>query len=319
MASGLFPERGFIRRGRRTAHLMPVEFTSSVPGIARRIRDYWTLTKPEVNFLVLLATAVGFDLGWRGPLRVVPLLNTLFGTLLVASGTATLNQYLERSFDGQMRRTARRPLPAGRLNSAEALALGMTLSVAGAVYLAVSVNLLASGLAAATLVSYLAIYTPLKRRTAWCMFVGAFPGAVPPLIGYAAARGTLTLEAWMLFGMVFLWQFPHFLSIAWMYREDYSRAGYHMLPPDDEGRSMAWQIVISSLILLPVSLTPAWLGAAGLPYLVGALIVGLAFSGFGMRLAMTRSRTLARRVLLASVLYLPLVFGLLMLDKTTAV
>lgn len=284
-----------------------------------RLRDYWALTKPEVNFLVLIATAVGFDLGWQGSLRLLPLLSTLLGTLLVASGTATLNQYLERSFDAQMRRTAQRPLPAGRVSSAEALTLGLALAVAGVIYLALSVNLLASGLAAGTLLSYLAIYTPLKRRTAWCMFVGAFPGAVPPLIGYAAARGTLNLEAWMLFGMVFLWQFPHFLSIAWMYREDYSRAGYRMLPPDDEGRSMAWQMVISSLILLPVSLTPAWLGAAGLPYLFGALIVGLAFSGFGMRLAITRSRALARRVLLASVLYLPLVFGLLMLDKTSAV
>jgi heme o synthase len=291
---------------------------NNVPKTLARLRDYWVLTKPEVNFLVLIATAVGFDLGWRGPFRLLPLLNTLLGTLLVASGTATLNQYLERSFDAQMRRTARRPLPSGRLDSAEALALGLALAVAGVIYLAVSVNLLASLLAAGTLLSYLAIYTPLKRRTTWCMFVGAFPGAVPPLIGYAAARGALSLEAWMLFGMVFLWQFPHFLSIAWIYREDYSRAGYHMLPPDDGGRSMAWQMVISSLILLPVSLTPAWLGAAGVPYFFGALIIGLAFSGYGVRLAMTRSRALARRVLLASVLYLPIVFGLLMLDKRTA-
>ena len=279
-----------------------------------RLRDYWTLTKPEVNFLVLIATAVGFDLGWHGSFRLPPLLNTLLGTLLVASGTATLNQYIERSFDARMRRTAQRPLPAGRLNSTEAMLFGLGLSIGGAVYLALAVNLLASLLAAATLVSYLAIYTPLKRRSAWCMFIGAFPGAAPPLIGYAAARGALHLEAWILFAMVFLWQFPHFLSIAWMYREDYSRAGYHMLPLDD-GRSMAWQMAISSLVLLPVSLAPAWLGAAGLPYLCGALVLGLAFSGFGMLLAITRSRTSARRVLLASVLYLPFLFGLLMLDK----
>lgn len=282
-----------------------------------RVRDYWTLTKPEVNFLVLIATAVGFELGWQGAFRLAPLLNTLLGTLLVASGTATLNQYVERSFDARMRRTAQRPLPAGRLSSMEALLFGLALSLGGAVYLAVAVNPLASSLAAATLVSYLAIYTPLKRRSAWCMFIGAFPGAAPPLIGYAAARGALHLEAWALFALVFLWQFPHFLSIAWMYREDYSRAGYHMLPLDDGGRSMAWQMAISSVVLLPVSLAPAWLGAAGLPYLLGALILGLAFSGFGMRLAITRSRTLARRVLLASVLYLPVLFGLLMLDKKT--
>ncbi len=296
---------------------MPANTTSNVSKALARLHDYWVLTKPEVNFLVLIATAVGFDLGWQGPFRLAALLNTLLGTLLVASGTATLNQYLERSFDAQMRRTAQRPLPAGRLKSAEALIAGLALAVAGAVYLALSVNLLASLLAAGTLVSYLAIYTPLKRRTAWCMFVGAFPGAAPPLIGYAAARGTLNLEAWLLFAMLFLWQFPHFLSIAWMYREDYSRAGYHMLPLDDGGRSMAWQMIISSLVLLPVSLAPTWLGAAGLPYLGGALIIGLAFSGFGMRLAMTRSRTLARQVLLASILYLPLLFGLLMLDKKT--
>jgi protoheme IX farnesyltransferase len=286
-------------------------------GLKARLGDYWALTKPEVNFLVLVATAVGFDLGWRGPFRLLPLLDTLLGTLLVASGTATLNQYLERSFDSQMRRTAQRPLPAGRVRPAEALALGLGLAIGGAVYLALAVNLLASLLAAATLTSYLVVYTPLKRRTSWCMFVGAFPGAAPPLIGYAAARGTLNLEAWMLFALLFLWQFPHFLSIAWMYREDYSRAGYHMLP-DDGGQSMAWQMVISSICLLAVSLAPAWLGSAGIPYLCGALLVGLAFSAFGMRLAVTRSRTLARQVLFASVLYLPLVLGLLMLDKKSA-
>ncbi len=297
---------------------MSVNLTGAVSKALARLRDYWVLTKPEVNFLVLIAAAVGFDVGWQGAFRLSALLNMLLGTLLVASGTATLNQYLERSFDAQMRRTAQRPLPAGRLGSREALILGLALAFAGAIYLALAVNLLASLLGAGTLVSYLAIYTPLKRRSAWCMFVGAFPGAAPPLIGYAAAHGSLDLKAWMLFAMVFLWQFPHFLSIAWMYREDYSRAGYRMLPPDDGGRSMAWQMVISSIALLPVSLAPAWLGTAGLPYLCGALIVGLAFSGFGMRLAMTRSRALARRVLLASVLYLPLVFGLLMLDKKPA-
>lgn len=287
--------------------------------LTARVRDYWTLTKPEVNLLVLVATGVGFDLGWRGPFRLLPLLNTLLGTLLVASGTATLNQYLERSFDAHMRRTSQRPLPAGRLNSLEALVWGLALSVAGSAYLAYAVNGLTSLLAVATLISYLAIYTPLKRRTAWCMFIGAFPGAAPPLIGWAAARGSLSFEAWVLFAIVFLWQFPHFLSIAWMYREDYARAGYQMLPSIEPGRSMAWQMVVSLLFLLPVSLTPSWLGATGLLYSCGALLLGLAFSGYGMRLAATGSRTLARRVLLASVLYLPLVLGLMMLDKRSAV
>jgi heme o synthase len=292
-----------------------IENSTRAPGkLTKRLADYWALTKPEVNSLVLVATAVGFDVGSKGPLRLLPLIHTLFGTLLVASGTATLNQYQERSFDARMRRTSQRPLPAGRLHPTEALALGLGLAFGGVVYLATAVNLLASLLAAATLVSYLAIYTPLKRRSTWCMFVGAFPGAAPPLIGYAAARGTLGFEAWILFGIVFLWQFPHFLSIAWMYREDYSRAGYRMLPPDD-GQSMAWQMVLASLFLLPVSLAPGLIGAAGLPYLLGALLAGMIFSVYGLRLAMTRSRTLARRVLLASVLYLPLVFGLLMLDR----
>lgn len=288
----------------------------NISNLGGRLKDYWALTKPEVNLLVVIATGVGFDVGWRGPFRLLPLLNTLIGTLLVASGTATLNQYLERSFDAQMRRTAQRPLPAGRLGSAEALVFGLALSVAGAIYLALTANLLASILALATLVSYLALYTPLKRRTTWCMFVGAFPGAMPPLIGWAAARGSLGAEAWVLYGILFLWQFPHFLSIAWMYREDYARAGYQMLPSEEKaGRSMARQIVISSLLLLPVSLAPAWFGATGTIYLCGALVLGLAFAAYGLGLAASRSRILARRVLLASIVYLPLVLGLMIVDK----
>jgi heme o synthase len=284
--------------------------------VTARLRDYWTLTKPEVNFLVLISTWVGFDLGWRGPFRLLPLAHTLLGTLLVASGTATLNQYLERDFDARMRRTAQRPLPSGRVRSVEALVLGGLLSLAGTAYLALAVNALASLLAVATLVSYLALYTPLKRRTAWCMFIGAFPGAIPPLIGWAAARGSLSSEPIVLSAVVFLWQFPHFLSIAWMYREDYARAGYHMLPANDAGgRSMAWQVVSSSLLLVPMSLAPAWFGEAGTIYFVGALLLGFAYTGYGVRLAALRSRAIARRVLLASVIYLPLIFGLMMLDK----
>jgi heme o synthase len=287
--------------------------------LTARLKDYWTLTKPEVNFLVLISTWVGFDLGWQGSFRLLPLVHTLLGTLLVASGTATLNQYLERDLDALMRRTARRPLPAGRLRSFEALGLGVLFSLAGAAYLALAVNALASLLAVATLVSYLGLYTPLKRRTAWCMFVGAFPGALPPLIGWAAARGSLSFEPVVLSAVVFLWQFPHFLSIAWMYREDYARAGYHMLPANDAGgQSMAWQVVISSLLLVPMSLAPALFGRAGVLYFFGALLLGLGYTSYGMRLAALRSRAIARRVLLASVIYLPLIFGLMMLDKKGA-
>ncbi len=280
------------------------------------LADYWTLTKPEVNFLVLVSTLVGFYLASPGHVKVALLVHTLLGTLLVASGTATLNQYLEREFDALMRRTARRPLPAGRLAPPQALRFGMALALAGGLYLAVAVNLLASLLALLTLASYLLLYTPLKRKTPWCTLVGAFPGAMPPLIGWAAARGSLSPAAWVLYAMLFLWQFPHFLAIAWMYREDYARAGYLMLPPADrEGRSMAWQIVACSLVLVPVSLMPAWLGQVGSVYFVGALALGLSFLGYGARLAASRSKLLARRVLLASIVYLPLVFGLMMLDK----
>lgn len=288
-------------------------------GSKSRIADYWALTKPEVNFLVVTTTLVGFYLGSNGPLRLLLLLHTLIGTFLVASGTATLNQFMERRFDGEMRRTARRPLPAGRLQPWQALTFGLTLAAAGGVYLALAANRLASFLALLTLASYLLIYTPLKRRTAWCMFVGAFPGAMPPLIGWAAARGHLDAEAWVLYGILFLWQFPHFLSIAWMYREDYGRAGYLMLPPGDrEGRSMAWQVFLCSLVLVPVTLVPAWLGEVGTLYLFGALALGLAFFVYGARLAFTRSNVLARRLLLASVVYLPLICALMMVDKIRA-
>ena len=283
------------------------------------LSDYWTLTKPEVNLLVVASTLAGFDLGSRGPLDWLRLVHTLLGTLLVASGTATLNQFLEREPDSRMRRTARRPLPAGRLAPECALYFGVLLSVAGAIELALAVNALASLLALLTLASYLLFYTPLKARTPLCTLVGAFPGAMPPLIGWAAARGSLSLEAWVLYAMLFFWQFPHFLGIAWMYREDYERAGYLMLPPSDvDGRFTGREIFLFTLALLPVSLVPVALGQAGMIYLLGASLLGLAFLACGARLAHSRSKALARRLVLASVVYLPLVFALMMIDKTPA-
>ncbi|HET7751283.1 MAG TPA: heme o synthase, partial [Terriglobales bacterium] len=197
--------------------------------LVQALADYWALSKPEVNFLIAITTFAGFCLALPSQSRPFPfvlLINTLLGTLLVASGTATLNQYIERQFDAQMRRTARRPLPAGRLEASAALRFGIILACAGGLYLAMAVNLLASLLAALTLLSYLFLYTPLKRKTPLCTLVGAFPGAMPPLIGWAAASGRLSMEAWVLFAMLFLWQFPHFMAIAWMYREDYTRADY---------------------------------------------------------------------------------------------
>ncbi|MGH9431333.1 MAG: heme o synthase [Terriglobia bacterium] len=283
-----------------------------------RLHDYWTLTKPEVNFLVLVSTLVGFYLGSTGALHFLLLLSTLFGTLLVASGTGTLNQYMERSFDAQMRRTAHRPIPAGRVTPNEALIFGLVLAASGGLFLAVMVNALASALALLTLGSYLVVYTPLKRRTAVCTWVGAIPGAMPPLIGWAAARGDLGLGAWVLYAMLFLWQFPHFMAIAWMYREDYSRAGYRMLPLSDRaGRAMAAHVLAFCVLLIPVSLVPSLLGQAGMIYLWGAMILGGGLLYYGIRLALARSNSLAKQLLMASVVYLPLVFALLMLDKVS--
>ena len=282
------------------------------------LADYWVLTKPEVNFLVVMSTLVGFYLGTRGPLDWMRLIHTLLGTLLVASGTATLNQLIERDADALMRRTAGRPLPAGRLSPVEALVFGLLLSVAGGLYLWLAVNLLTSVLAIATLVSYLLIYTPLKKKTPWCTFVGAFPGAMPPLIGWAAVSGSLSREAWVLYAILFFWQFPHFLAIAWMYREDYARAGFLMLPEGDtEGRVTGRQIVAYALTLLPVSLIPVWTGQVGVLYLVGAIVLGLMYLYAGACLASARTNVLARRLLLASIVYLPLVFALMMIDKVS--
>jgi protoheme IX farnesyltransferase len=295
----------------------PLAVPASAAKWLQSFLDYWVLTKPEVNFLVLVATLVGFYLGSGAVLHGALLVKTLFGTLLVASGTGTLNQFIERAADARMRRTANRPLPAGRLAPAQALWFGVALSTAGGLYLWLAVNLLSSVLALLTLGTYLLFYTPLKKRTPLCTLVGAFPGAMPPLIGWAAVRGSLSREAWVLYAILFLWQFPHFLAIAWMYREDYARAGLLMLPGNDlEGRSTSRLILTYSLALLPVSVIPTLMGQAGLAYFFGALGLGLGLVIYGARLAVTRSNALARQLVLASVVYLPLVFGLMMLDKS---
>jgi protoheme IX farnesyltransferase len=281
------------------------------------LADYWTLTKPEVNFLVLVSTLVGFYLASSGRLNGWLLFHTLMGTLLVASGTGTLNQYLERRTDSFMRRTAHRPLPAGRLAPAAAFWFGILLSIAGGAELWIAANPLSSALALATLATYLTLYTPLKRKTPLCTLVGAFPGAMPPLIGWAAVRNGLSGEAWVLYAILFLWQFPHLLAIAWMYREDYARAGLQMLPRGDhDGRATVRQILGYTLALFPVSLIPALTGHAGVVYLVGAGVLGAGFLYYGARLAARRTNALAKQLLMASILYLPLVFTLLMVDRT---
>ena len=287
--------------------------------VLRRAADYWTLTKPEVNFLVLISALAGFYAASRVPFDWALLAHTLVGTLLVASGTATLNQLIERDADARMRRTALRPLPSGRMPAMNALVFGMFLSVAGGLYLLALVNALACILAMATLLTYLLIYTPLKKRTPWCTFLGAFPGAAPPLIGWAGSAGSLSRDAWVLYAILFLWQFPHFLAIAWMYREDYARAGLKMLPQDDaEGSAAMRQIMAGALLLLPVSLLPAWFGQAGAVYLAGAFTLGLMYIYSGARLATVKTNIRARRLVLASIVYLPLVFALLMFDKSAA-
>src|SRR5271156_2043655 len=281
------------------------------------VADYWALTKPEINFLIAIATFTGFYLGCAGRSGEFPfvlLIHTLLGTLLVASGAGTLNQYFERHFDAQMRRTARRPLAAGRMQPSSALWFGISLSTAGAAYLAIAVNLLACVLAVFTLLSYLVIYTPLKRKTPLCTLVGALPGAMPPLIGWAAASGRLSYEAWVLYIVLFLWQFPHFMAIAWMYRDDYDRAGYVMLPRGESRfRIASLQCILPLLALSPISLAPISAGHSGIFYSMAALLLSLYFFHRGTQFVLHRSNTAARRLLVASIIYLPSLFVLMIL------
>jgi protoheme IX farnesyltransferase len=289
------------------------------------MRDYIELTKPRITWLILMSTGIGYFFGlaraanwWEFLTRIhlLPLFHTIAGTALIASGTAALNQWYERVADRKMRRTAGRPLPSGRLSARRALAFGTVLSGAGFLELWLGVNLLSALIGAFTLASYLFLYTPMKQRTWWSTTVGAVPGAMPPMIGYAAAAGGITRESWVLFAILFLWQFPHFYSIAWMYREDYARAGILMLPVvEPDGRSTARQIVLYGMALIPVSLAPGLLGMSGRIYLVGALLLGLWFLYSGVRVALERSLVRARNVLITSVIYLPLIYGLMLLDR----
>src|SRR6266699_2971477 len=281
-----------------------------------RVAAYLELTKPRITFLIVLTSAAGFGLAARGRVDYLHLASAMFGIALLSSGIATLNQYMERDLDGLMRRTADRPLPSGKLLPWEALLFGVGLTVSAEIYLAVLVNPLSALLGLTVIAGYLFGYTPLKTKTSFSTLLGAFPGAVPPLIGWTAARGELSLEAWVLFAILFLWQFPHFLAIAWMYREDYSRAGILMLPVvEPDGRVTAQQIVIYTVLLLPVSLLPAALGISGKVYLYGAIALGLLFLYSSVRAAFSKSKQEARRLLLASVIYLPLLFILMVLNR----
>ena len=280
-----------------------------------KLQDYYTLTKPEVNLLILMTTSAGYYLASRGPFRIVGLVNTLIGTLLVASGTATLNQWVERVWDGQMRRTASRPLPSGRMNAREAFLFGILLSTAGGLYLAVAVNGLTAFLAISTLLSYLLIYTPLKRKTPLCTLLGAFPGAMPVLIGWAGASASIERHAWFLFAILFLWQFPHFLAIALMYREDYTRAGYKMLPRFDlDSRFTRAEIIAFTVILIVTTMLPL-VDRGGPIYLSGMFLAGVFLLYHVTKLARSNSIVSASRVLHASVIYLPIVLAIIVARK----
>ena len=279
------------------------------------MKDYLELTKPRVTWLIVMSTAVGYYFGHNGPWAVWAIIHALVGTALIASGTAALNQWYERDADREMHRTQRRPLPSGRLRPTNALWFGIGLAVAGGLELGLGVNWLCSGLGILTLITYLFFYTPLKQKTWWSTTVGAFPGAMPPLIGYAAAANRLTADALVLGAILFLWQFPHFYAIAWMYREDYSRAGIRMLPVvEPDGESTARQILLFSCLLIPISLLPKWMGMTGTVYMVGALALGLLFLYAGVRVSLDRTKLRARRVLLASVVYLPVLYALMVID-----
>jgi heme o synthase len=284
-------------------------------------KAYLELTKPRITMLLLMSTGIGFLCGATSAGRSVAslwltLIHTLIGTALIASGTAALNQWYERDADAKMNRTKDRPLPSGRITPPHAFWFATVLSIAGFVELWLGVNLLTALLGLFTLATYLFIYTPLKQRTPHATTLGAIPGAMPPLIGFAAAAGTLTPEAWMLYGILFVWQFPHFYAIAWMYRADYARAGIRMLPVvEPDGASTAFRMVWISLLLVPISLLPRFTGMAGNLYFVGAVVLGATFFYSAIRVWFDRSEARARQVLLASVVYLPVLYGLLAIDR----
>src|SRR5437762_1510910 len=281
-----------------------------------RANGYVSLTKPDVSFLVLMTTAAGYYMGARGPVEWLHMIHAVFGTMLIAAGTAALNHYIERESDRYMRRTALRPLPSGVLQPREALVFGVVLAIAGAVDLYVAAGALASGLGVVTCLCYLLAYTPLKKRTVWATFVGAFPGAIPPMIGWVAATGSLDRGAWLLFGILFLWQFPHFHAIAWMYRQDYARAGIMMLPVvDREGTRTFRQIILYAVALVGVSLLPAILGLAGVKYFFGALVTSTALVQVCLWASSNKTNARAKWLMHATVLHIPLLLGLMVYDK----
>ena len=282
------------------------------------LRDYLELTKPRITILILICTAVGYAFGAGNSLQWLTLAHALIGTALLASGTAALNQWYEVDSDAKMLRTRNRPLVAGRMKRSRGLIFGTLLSVAGFAELWYGTNLLAAALGLFTLLSYLLLYTPLKRRSPVCTIIGAVPGAMPPVIGYAAAGRGLDVGALSLFLILFVWQFPHFDAIAWIYRKDYARGGIRMLPViEPDGESTVMRVVICSVLLIPISLIPCFLGMTGALYATAAVMAGFGMLYFGAQLARKRTIAGARAVLLASVSYLPAILAVMLLDRRT--
>ncbi len=280
-----------------------------------RIGAFVELTKPRIAFMLVLTSAAGFYLGSTGPFDFPLFFNAMIGIGILAFGVATLNQYIERDTDALMDRTKDRPIPSQRLTPVEGLVFGVTQCLVAEIYLYFLVNPLTAALGLSVIVGYVFLYTPLKTKTSASTAIGAIPGAMPPLMGWTASAGEMTVGAWALFLLLFLWQFPHFLAIAWMYREQYAKAGILMLPVvEPSGRITARQIVLFSIMLVPVSLAPFFLGFAGVAYLVGAILLGLWFLYQSIRTARAKTTAEARRLLMVSVMYLPLIFGLLVID-----
>ena len=302
--------------GAYAADVVAVSATAERAACPPRWRDFVTLTKPRLNMLVLFTTLVGVYLAAPDGVTSMTLLHTLVGTALVAGGAAALNQAWERDTDRLMRRTRLRPLPSGRLGAVQAAWFGLILAASGLAELALAVNVLCALVAMVTLVSYVLVYTPLKRRTPLSTLVGAVPGALPPVIGWAAATDQISLSALVLFGIVFLWQVPHFFAIAWLYRDDYARAEVPLLPVlQPDGRRTGQLALLCAALLWPVSLMPALVGLGGITYCVTATIAGLGFIWLSTLFARERSALTARRVFLYSIIYLPLLWGVLVTDR----
>jgi protoheme IX farnesyltransferase len=294
----------------------PITTVARPSELRSKLADYYELTKPRMNFLILITTMVGYYMASSGPIEWLRLASTLLGTLLCASSAGVINQVIERKYDALMQRTRNRPLPAGRVEPIQAFAFGAACGLAGIFYLLIAVNALTALLGAFTLLSYVLIYTPLKRVTTLNTVIGAVPGAIPPVMGFTAASGALSPAAIVIFGILFLWQMPHFLAIAILYRRDYAAGGFIMLPVvDPHLESTRRQILLYGLALIPMSLMPSVMHIAGAAYFTAAMLLGLAFLTFGVSCAATRSREDARKLFFASIIYLPLLLGMLMLDK----